>query len=83
MTKLADIQIREIRRLFKTKMSKQKDMSLKYGVSIATINNIIAKRAYKNIVDEEIEFNQDKPYGCRVEDNCNKCFGKNNQKKFC
>ena len=74
MTKLMDIQVREIRRLFKTKMSKQKDMSDKYGVSIATINNIIGRRAYKHIVDEEIVMNQDKQYSCRVQDDCSKCF---------
>lgn len=74
MTKLTDDQVREIRRLFKTKMIKQKDMSIKYNVSLATINNIITHRAYKHIVDEEIELNQDKPYSCRVNDDCNKCF---------
>jgi hypothetical protein len=74
MTKLTDIQVKEIRRLFKTKTSKQKDMAEQYGVSLATINNIIARRAYKHIVDEEIEFNQDKPYSCRVKEGCDKCF---------
>jgi len=74
MTKLTDIQVREIRRLFKTKMSKQKDMSEKYGVSLATINNIIGRRVYKHIVDEEIVLNQDKQYSCRVQEDCNKCF---------
>jgi len=74
MTKLTDIQVREIRRLFKTKMSKQKNMAKTYGVSVATINNIIGGRAYKHIVDEVIELNEDKQYGCRVQDDCNKCF---------
>ena len=68
------MQVREIRRLFKTKMAKQKDMAETYGVSIATINNIIGRRAYKHIVDEEIELNQDKQYSCRVQEDCNKCF---------
>ena len=74
MTKLTDIQVREIRRLFKTKMSKQKDMAEKYGVSVATINNIIARRAYKHIVDEEIIVDLEKQYRCRVQEDCSKCF---------
>jgi hypothetical protein len=74
MTKLTDMQVLEIRRLFKTKMAKQKDMAETFGVSVATINNIIGRRAYKHIVDEEIELNQDKQYSCRVQDDCNKCF---------
>ena len=74
MTKLTDVQVREIRRLFKTKMMKQKEMAIKYGVSLATINNVIAKRAYKHVVDEEIDIDQERPYPCRVQEGCLKCF---------
>ena len=72
MTKLTDVQVKEIRRLFKTKMMKQKDMARIYGTSVSTINNIIARRTYKHVVDEEIVINKERPYPCR--EGCQKCF---------
>jgi hypothetical protein len=74
MTELTDIQVREIKRLFKTKMSKQNDMSEKYDASLATINNIIGGRAYKHIVDEVIGVDQNKQYSCKVQEDCSKSF---------
>ena len=73
MTKLTDVQVKEIRKLFKTKMMKQKDMATKYGTSVSTINNIIGRRTYNHVVDEEIEIDNERPYPCR--EGCNKCFG--------
>ena len=74
MTKLTDNQVREIRRLYKLKLSKQKDLCKVYNVSLSTINNIICGRTYKNIAEVEIAINQAKPYPCRVDPECQKAF---------
>jgi hypothetical protein len=74
MTKLSNDQVREIRRLIKTKTMKQKELTTKYNVSLATINNIINNQAYKDVPEEDIEINKEKPYSCRVSVDCQKAF---------
>lgn len=74
MVRLTDAQVNEIRRLHLTKRMKQKDMVAKFGVSLATINNIINDRAYKHVPKEVVEVDKDRPYPCRVADDCDKTF---------
>lgn len=49
-SKLKEIQVKEIKRLWKERAMSQKDMAAKYSVTIATINYIVNGKTWKDVV---------------------------------